>query len=249
VGTRPIWYTDYTIPEHDREAMTVKWHVGAVGMALMIAATSATVASSTYGIFLKVDGIAGESTAAKHMGEIGVLSFSFGVTNTGTQQFGGGGGAGKTQVQDLHVVKRMDKASPRLFLAAASGEHIGLVRLACDDALAQTTFCTVTLEDVFVSSTAASGNPAADETNPTEEVTFRFARVTWEYRTRFPNGAFGSPVSAGWDVKANASIRTVGAAPVPDPAPAPGPVVQAGPKVKASRRPNVILRPVIVPGM
>ena len=44
--------------------------------------------------FLKIDGIPGESTDAKHKDEIDVLSWSWGANQTGTMSYGGGGGAG-----------------------------------------------------------------------------------------------------------------------------------------------------------
>ena len=233
----------------------MKWHVGAVGMALLIVAASTTAASAAYDIFLRVDGIAGECAAAKHKGEMDVLSFSFGATNTGAMAYGSGGATGKAQVQDLHIVKRCDKASPSLFLAALSGKNINLVRLVCDDSGGdQATFLTVTLEGVLVSSITTSGNPAADATKPTEEVTFRFAKITWEYRARLPNGTLGASVTTGWDVKGNARIRTVGAA-IGSGAPLqagailqPGAVLQAVPKANATKR-GVILRRVVVPDM
>ena len=36
---------------------------------------------------------------------------------------GGGGGAGKASLQDLHFVSHISKASPKLFLSCATGTH------------------------------------------------------------------------------------------------------------------------------
>ena len=66
--------------------------------------------------FLKIDGIQGESQDDKHKNEIHLDSWSFGESNAGTFSVGGGGGAGKVQMQDFHFVKRVDKAGPKLFL-------------------------------------------------------------------------------------------------------------------------------------
>ena len=46
-------------------------------------------------IFAKIGTIKGESTDAKHQGEIDVLSWAWGVTQSGSMAYGGGGGAGK----------------------------------------------------------------------------------------------------------------------------------------------------------
>src|SRR5262249_42435054 len=72
--------------------------------------------------FLRIDGIAGESQNPRHRGEIEVESFSWSETHLASAP--GAGGAGKVHVQDLHITKPIDKASPLLMLACASGRHI-----------------------------------------------------------------------------------------------------------------------------
>ena len=73
--------------------------------------------------FLKIEGIEGESHDDKHKNEIDLQSWSWGETQTGTHSAGGGGGAGKVDMQDFHFVMAHNKASPKLMLACASGEH------------------------------------------------------------------------------------------------------------------------------
>ncbi|MCP6726322.1 type VI secretion system tube protein Hcp, partial [Klebsiella pneumoniae] len=46
-------------------------------------------------MFLKLDGVTGESQDSKHKGEIHIESFSWGMNQTGASGSGGGGGAGK----------------------------------------------------------------------------------------------------------------------------------------------------------
>src|SRR5215470_11993047 len=76
-------------------------------------------------MFLKLDGIEGESKDHKHAGEIELLSFSWGVSNSsGLACAGGGGGAGKASFHDFAFVKRVDSATPQLMLHCATGEHI-----------------------------------------------------------------------------------------------------------------------------
>lgn len=64
--------------------------------------------------FLKIDGIQGESTDAKHEGEISTLSWSWGETQATTP--GAGGGAAKVSMQDFRFSKAVDKTSPKLML-------------------------------------------------------------------------------------------------------------------------------------
>src|SRR3954466_3049656 len=75
-------------------------------------------------IFLKLDGIKGESLDDKHKDEIELQSFSFGASNFGRVAAGSGGRVGKASLQDFHFVMKSNKASPTLFLSCVSGKHI-----------------------------------------------------------------------------------------------------------------------------
>ena len=81
--------------------------------------------------FLKIDGIDGEAQDKTHKNEIQLESWSFGETQTGTSHTGEGMGAGKVQMGDFHFVMRTNKATPKLFLACANGEHIKKAVLTC----------------------------------------------------------------------------------------------------------------------
>ena len=74
-------------------------------------------------IFAKIGDIKGESFDDKHKGEIEVLSYSWGVSNSGSIG-GGGGGAGKATFNDLSFTHSIDKASPLLLKACATGQHL-----------------------------------------------------------------------------------------------------------------------------
>src|SRR4051812_47909321 len=73
-------------------------------------------------MFLKLDGVKGESHDSKHPDEIEILSFSWGMTQTGS--FSGGGGAGKVSVHDISVTKRIDVSTPVLMKTCVNGTHI-----------------------------------------------------------------------------------------------------------------------------
>ena len=74
-------------------------------------------------MYLKIDGVAGESTDSKHKSEIDVLSFSWGATQSASGAFGGGSGAGKVNILDLGITKRMDKSTPVLLAHCCTGKH------------------------------------------------------------------------------------------------------------------------------
>ena len=75
-------------------------------------------------MFLKLDGIKGEASDDKHKGEIDVLAWSWGASQSGTMHVGQGGGGGKANFQDLSVTKWVDKSSHALLKAVATGQHV-----------------------------------------------------------------------------------------------------------------------------
>ena len=80
-------------------------------------------------MFIKIDGIKGESKDSKHKGEIDVLAWSWGLSNSGTFHMGGGGGSGKANLQDLSFTKYVDAGSADLALSCATGKHIAKANL------------------------------------------------------------------------------------------------------------------------
>ena len=71
-------------------------------------------------IFLKLDGVAGESKDKVHSKEIDILSWSWGMANSGSAHVGWGAGSGKVNVQDVSLSKYIDSSSPKQCLAVAS---------------------------------------------------------------------------------------------------------------------------------
>ncbi len=156
-------------------------------------------------MFLKLDGITGESRDSKHKDEIHIESFSWGASNSGSAAHGGGGGAGKVAMQDFHFVTPVSKASPLLFLACASGEHIrsGLLTVRRSGER-QEEFLKVTMSDILISSWKQEG--AAGDEVPMDQVSMNFAKIKIDYIEQAANGAAGETTSAGWDVKANVKL-------------------------------------------
>ncbi|MGH3015529.1 MAG: Hcp family type VI secretion system effector [Gaiellaceae bacterium] len=152
--------------------------------------------------FLKLEGIPGESTDAKHKDEIDVLAFSWGVSRAGSPGPGGGGGAGKAIFEDLLVVARTSKASPKLWQACATGQHLKTAVLACRKAgQAQIEFLTIKLTDVTITSYEIDGS---DEELPLDQVALAFAKVETAFVSADAKGKPQPPVTTGWDLKKNA---------------------------------------------
>ena len=153
--------------------------------------------------FLKLDGIPGESTDHKHKGEIDILSWSWGASQSGTMAYGGGGGAGKVAFSDISFTAKMSKASVKLMLLCCSGEHIKNALLTCRKAgKDQQEYFTIKLETILVSSYHTTGGGGADII-PTDTFSFNFAKLTTDYKEQKPDGTLGGVVSANWSVKDN----------------------------------------------
>jgi len=156
--------------------------------------------------FLKVDGIEGESQDAKHKAEIDLESWAWGATQTGTNPAGGGAGAGKVSMQDFHFAMKVNKSTPKLILACASGQHIPKAILTCRKAGGnQEEFLKYTFSDVLVSSYQTGGSGGADIV-PTEQISLNYAKMEVEYKEQKADGTLGGAVKAGWDLKKNQKV-------------------------------------------
>jgi type VI secretion system secreted protein Hcp len=156
--------------------------------------------------FLKIDGVAGESTDSKHKGEIDVESWSWGESQMGAHGGGGGGGAGKVSMQDFHFTTKISKASPTLMLACASGQHLKSAVLTCRKAgKDQQEYFSIKMSDLLVSSYQIGGSAHSDIL-PTDQVSLNFSKIEFEYKEQKPDGTLGGAVKAGWNVKENKNV-------------------------------------------
>jgi type VI secretion system secreted protein Hcp len=156
--------------------------------------------------FLKIDGIEGECTDSKHKNEIDLESWSWGETQSGSHSFGGGGGAGKVQMQDFHFVMKINKASPKLFLACATGEHIKKAVLTCRKAgKEQQEFLKVEFSDLLISSYQTGGSGHGDIV-PTDQISFNFSKIEMDYKEQKADGSLGGSQKKGYNLKENKPV-------------------------------------------
>ncbi len=151
--------------------------------------------------FLKIQGVEGESQDNTHRGTIQLESWSFGENQTGSFAYGGGGGAGKVQMQDFHFTMKVNKASPKLFLACANGEHIPqAILIARKAGKEQRDFLKWTFTDLLISSFQTGGQANSDDI-PLESISFNFGKCEVEYREQQADGTLAGPVRASYDLK------------------------------------------------
>lgn len=151
---------------------------------------------------LKIKEIPGESQDSKHKNAIEIVSWSFGVTNAGSETFGGGGGVGKSTPQDFHFTGKVGKAAPKMFQACASGQHLEEVQFICRKAGSeQQEYLIFTLKKCFVSSCQLAGS--SGDVIPMLQFSINFGEVKVEYSEQDDKGNPVGKVPGGYDFKAN----------------------------------------------
>ena len=149
-------------------------------------------------IFAKLGDIKGESLDAKHKDEIEVLSYSWGVSNAGSMGHGSGGGEGKSTFHDLSFVHNIDKASPVLMQACATGVHLKEATITHRKAgKEQHEYLIVKMNDVIVTSVTHGGSGDGHS----ENVSLSFAKVAMEYKPQKPDGTMDAGIFFKYDIK------------------------------------------------
>lgn len=149
-------------------------------------------------IYLHVEGLEGDVTAAGHEGWIECESMDFDVSRSISTRTGSSQERESTapKLNDVTVRKAMDKCTPKLFEQAC----IGTSKLVKID-LVQTgeqldTYMSYTLTDCLITSHSTS---AASE-RPSESVGFNFTKIEMKYTPYDNKHKPGSPIPAGYDV-------------------------------------------------
>ena len=151
-------------------------------------------------IFAKIGDIKGESVDDKHKDEIEVLSFSWGVANTATVG-AGGAGVGKATFHDLSFTHTIDKASPRLLQACATGTHLKEATITHRKAgKGQQEYLIIKMNDIIITSVSLG-----DSSGRRDRRTWLspLPRSTLEYRPQNPNGTLDPGIHFKFDIKAN----------------------------------------------
>lgn len=154
-------------------------------------------------IFLKINGIDGESQDNDHKNEIEVLDWSWAIIQESNMHSGSGGGAGKATVEDLEFQHFVDRSSPNLMKYCLTGKHIDeavlTVRKAGGNPLE---YLKITMNDVVVTKVQPYGS-SKESVRVNERVRLSFARVKQEYTVQNAQGGSGGAVTASYDIQKN----------------------------------------------
>jgi len=150
--------------------------------------------------YLKIEGIPGEATEAKHKDWIELL----GVTNVLLRTVSSDT-PGPVVTSELSVVKYLDKASPKLMLACAGGTNISSVQLEFVTTNAsRIKFYEIVLSNVVVKSVSTSGTASSAGAEAPEQCNLTFQKIRWAYTevgpvSQLPKSSFTS----SWDLLRN----------------------------------------------
>jgi type VI secretion system secreted protein Hcp len=155
---------------------------------------------AAFDVFLKLEGIEGESTDSKHPKEIEVLSFSHGVSTPAPLP---GGGGGKASFSDINITKVVDKSTPTLYLKCAQGTHIKEALLVLrKSGESGFEFYKIRLTDVLITSVQTSGSSGGDN-RPVESISLNFAKIEWTYIPQKADGSADAPIVTSWNLATN----------------------------------------------
>lgn len=136
-------------------------------------------------VFAKYDGIDGEATDADHDKWIDVLSIDWGVHKPGGGATGSTRRRGDVVLEDIVLVKEVDKASPKLTEAALTGKVFPKVEIhitASTTNEGRLTYYAYELTNVRVTSYSISGGQEGEDAVPTETLTLNFEKITWGFQ-------------------------------------------------------------------
>ena len=117
---------------------------------------------------------------------------------------GNGGGAGKVNIANLNLKKPLDKSSPNLMMACASGKHYPEAKLVVRKAgrASPVEYLVITLKEVMVVSYSTRAETADDVLY--DSIALNFATVDVSYQPQKADGAKdGGPVKFGWNIRQN----------------------------------------------
>ena len=137
-------------------------------------------------------------------GDVDILAWSWGMSQSGTTHTGGGGGAGKANFQDVSFTKYVDSATNALMTALAKGTHIPEVKLMVRKAgEGQSKYILLTMKEVIVTSLSTGGSGGEDRL--TENVTLNFAEVKFDYTVQNSQGTVAGDKTFAWNIAQNAA--------------------------------------------
>jgi type VI secretion system secreted protein Hcp len=156
-------------------------------------------------VYLKIDGIKGESTDDIHKDWIECKSVQWEVLQpkSASSSTGGGHTAERCEHKDIVLTKIADSASPLLLQNCSSGKTIPSAKfefLRADGKGDRIKYFEVELENILISNVAPV---VAEGEVLSESVSLKYSKVKWKYTQQKMGGGSGGNTSGGWDLSSN----------------------------------------------
>jgi type VI secretion system secreted protein Hcp len=166
-----------------------------LSIAMIAAAAGISSSASAYAavdMFLRIDGISGESQSKDHKGESDVLALAWGAASTPNGK--------KGCVQDVNITKYVDSASPQLITNAATAAPVAKAVLSMrKSGEGQRDFLTITMTNVKVSSYQAAASSGG--ASLVENLSLTFDTMEGDYKPQDDKGGLGGSIP--WSIGPN----------------------------------------------
>lgn len=157
-------------------------------------------------IFMNYDGIKGESTDKNHKDWMDIDQISWGVhrnitSNTATQSDRESANA---EISDLTLTRRMDSATPNLFIESCCGKGKTVVIHLCKTGTGSgtDTYMEYTLKNALITDYTVDAESQGQE-RPVENVTISFQDVEVKYTPYDDDGNAEAAIAVGFDTTTN----------------------------------------------
>ena len=142
-------------------------------------------------MFLKIDDLKGEVDDRGHEDEIEVLSWSWGMSQSGDSSTGRA--TGTTSVNEVTITKLVDNTSTDLYSVCCTGDHFTEAKLSVRRAGGEPLdYLVITMSDVSVSSVSVTGK--AGEEILKETITLNFDKIKIDYTPQNEDGSPSGPM-------------------------------------------------------
>lgn len=159
--------------------------------------------------YMKIDGIPGESSTKNFEQQIQLLAFNHSLQQPPSASISKGGGltTGRSEHGDFNILKHLDIASPLLAMRCSDGTHIkeATITLVVSGGADRVPFMQYKLEDCLISAVNPSGQSTKDGVLPTEQVSFRYGKISWKYTQQDKTGKPTGNSAGSWNLATNAT--------------------------------------------
>ena len=142
--------------------------------------------------FLVIKGpdVEGESKDSVYAGNIDIISWNWGMSQTGSFAMGGGGGVGKASFQDISITKYVDNSTPTLMQYITNGKHFESGKIVCRKAGGEKIeYMVIELSKILVSSLSVGGSNGDEQL--IETISLNFAEFKVIYTNQNNDGTKG----------------------------------------------------------